>query len=152
MAQEKTETTEQLYLDTVHVVLRLTRHLVRYWKALQGQEVTGRQIATLRYLLERGPSTIGDLSSYLFINDSSTSEHVSKLEKSGFVSRKRSIEDNRVVRVSLTKEGAEFASHAPLGGVPLLREKLKGLPQAELRRIRSAVERLIELTGAEGDH
>lgn len=88
---------------------------------------------------------MGDLASYLFITESSTSELVSKLEKAGLVARNRSSEDNRIVYVSLTGEGTEFAAHVPLGGVPLLREKLSGLPAPELAKIRDAVKSLIDL-------
>lgn len=113
--------------------------------------MSGRQIATLRYLRENGPCTMGDLSSYLFINESGTSEHVAKLEKAGLVKRTRSQSDNRIVEASVTEKGKKFARSAPIGGVPLLREKLKGLPPADLKRIKKAITSLVEALEIQDD-
>lgn len=88
---------------------------------------------------------MGELSSYLFINESGTSEHVAKLEKAGLVKRTRSKNDSRIVEVSDTEKGKKLARKAPIGGVPLLREKLKGLSPADLKRIKTAITSLVEL-------
>jgi hypothetical protein len=49
-----------------------------------------------------------------------------------------------VVIVSLTPSGREIASSTPLGGMPLLREKLKTLPPERLARIHAAMTDMIE--------
>ena len=46
---------------------------------------------------------------------------------------------DRVVLVSLTPSGRESAQSAPLGGIPLLRERLKALPPERLAMIHEAL-------------
>jgi MarR family transcriptional regulator, organic hydroperoxide resistance regulator len=128
-----------LYLETIRTFLSVYRYLRQYSRQLHSEGFSGRKIATLRYLLEAEPLTIGQLRDYLYISDSTTSELVAKLEDAGCVERVRSEEDNRVVLVSLTPSGRESAQNAPLGGIPLLRERLKALPPEHLAMIHDAL-------------
>lgn len=134
-----------LYTETIHRFLTLYRYLRRFSRQLHEVGVSGRKMAALRYLLEAGPRTIGQLRQYLYISDSSTSQLIARLEQMGHVTRARSEADNRVVIVSLTPAGREISSNTELGGVPLLREKLKTLPVERLARIHAAMTDMMEL-------
>lgn len=136
---------DALFVETMHTFLGLYRYLRRHSRQMQEQGLSGRQVATLRYLLEAGPRTIGQLRDYLYISESSTSELVASMEQAGHVGRTRSEEDNRVVLVTLTPAGREAARQTPLAGVPLLREKLKALPPRRLAAIRDALAELKDL-------
>jgi DNA-binding MarR family transcriptional regulator len=114
---------------------------------MHSQGVSGRKISLLRYLFEAGPRTIGQLGDYLYVSDSSISELVTKLEQDGFVTRARSPDDNRVVIVTLAPAGRALAQEPPSGGVPLLRERLKTLPEERLSTINEAVAEMIKLLG-----
>lgn len=140
-----------LYTETIHKFLMLYRYLRRHSQQMQNAGVSGRKIATLRYLSEAGPRTIGQLSHYLYIGDSSTSELVDRLQEAGYVTRARSTTDNRVVIVTLTPAGQEIAQKPPEGGVPLLRERLKTLPPERLQRIYEAIDELINLLEIDDD-
>jgi DNA-binding MarR family transcriptional regulator len=140
-----------LYLETIQTFLTVYRYLRRYSRQLHCEGFNGRKIATLRYLLEAEPLTIGQLRDYLYISDSTTSELVAKLEDAGCVQRTRSKEDHRVVLVSLTPSGRESARNAPLGGIPLLRERLKVLPPERLVPIHEAlleIKQILEINDA----
>jgi MarR family transcriptional regulator, organic hydroperoxide resistance regulator len=130
---------EAFFLETIQTFLTVYRYLRQYSRQLHSEGFSGRKIATLRYLLETEPLTIGQLRDYLYISDSTTSELVAKLEDAGCVERVRSEEDNRVVLVSLTPSGRESARNAPLGGIPLLRERLKSLPPERIALIHKAL-------------
>ena len=132
-------------METVHTFLTVYRYLRQYSRQMQEEGLSGRQIATLRYLLEAGPLTIGQLRDYLYIGDSSTSELVAKLEQGGYVTRARSAADNRVVIVTLTPAGRGIARKTPLGGIPLLREQLKALPRERLSLIKESLEEIKDL-------
>ncbi len=134
-----------LYTETIHRFLTLYRYLRRCSRQLQQAGISGRKMAALRHLLEAGPRTVGQLGDYLYISDSSTSELIARLEDKGYVTRARSQVDNRVVIVSLTPAGREIAQQTPLGGVPLLRERLKTLPVERLARIHAAVTDIMNL-------
>jgi DNA-binding MarR family transcriptional regulator len=139
------ELDQDLFTETIHTFLSVYRYLRQYSRQMHEEGMSGRQIATLRYLLEAGPQTIGQLRDYLYLNDSSTSELVTKLERAGHVARARSEADNRVVVVTLTPAGHDVALKTTLRGIPLLREKLKALPPERLARVREAMAELQSL-------
>lgn len=136
---------QELFTATMHAFLSVYRYLRRYSRQMQEEGISGRQVSTLRYLLEAGPRTIGQLRDYLYLNDSSTSELVTRLEQAGLVARARSEPDSRLVVVTLTPTGHEVALKTPLQGIPLLRERLKALPPQRLARIRDVLVELRDL-------
>ena len=114
MAQE----TQKAALDATQKFLVLYRHIRRYSRKTHCDGVRGRDLATLRYLSEAGPLTIGQICEYLFISGSSTSELVSRLQEAGYLMRRRSTKDSRVVYVELTPKGRKIAEQLlPQGGV-----------------------------------
>ena len=143
---------EALYTETIHKFLTMYRHLRRYGRQMQQEGVSARKIAALRHLRQSGPLTIGQLRDYLYISDSSTSELIARLQKRGFVTRTRSESDNRVVIVTLTDTGREFAQNARLGGVSLLREKLLASPRERLSLINEAMTEIMHLLEIENGY
>jgi len=141
-SQDKT-----LHVETIHAFLALYRYMRRYGRQMQERDLSGGKLSVLRYLLEVGPLTIGQLRKYLCLSCSSTSEKVSTLERAGYVTRTRSELDQRVVIVDLTSAGQDIAQTTPLGGIPLLRERLKALPQERLRVINEAMTEMLQLLG-----
>jgi DNA-binding MarR family transcriptional regulator len=137
--------TQKAALDVTQKFLVLYRHIRRYSRKTQCEGVRGRDLVTLRYLNEAGPSTIGQICEYLFISASSTSELVSRLEVAGYLERHRSTKDSRVVYVELTPRGKEIAEQPPTGGIPMLRERIKTLPPDRLQLLDEAFASLIEI-------
>jgi DNA-binding MarR family transcriptional regulator len=140
--------TEDLYDQAMGSFLSVYRYLRKYSRKIQSEGLSGREVSTLRYLLEAESLTIGQCRDYLYINDSSTSELIAHMEQSGYVLRTRSPADNRSVIVTLTAAGKKLARSLTLGGMPLLREKLKTLPPDQLQRIHSAmcdIQKLLEI-------
>ncbi len=136
---------QSLALEATRKFLVLYRYLRHYGRTMQCEGVRGRDMSTLRYLHEAGPLTIGQISEYLYISTSSASELVSRMEEAGYVSRRRSQDDSRVVFVELTSKGLQLADTTPAGGVPLLRERIKGLHQDQLDKIDEALAMLIQV-------
>jgi DNA-binding MarR family transcriptional regulator len=132
-------------LDVIQKFLVLHRYVRRYGRRMHREGLRGRELATLRYLSEVGPVTISDVSDYLFLSASSTSELVSRMEKAGYVARRRSTEDCRMVFVELTAEGQRLAKETPLGGIPLLRERVNTLPPDRLKLVDDAFSDLIQI-------
>jgi DNA-binding MarR family transcriptional regulator len=137
--------------DTFQKFLSIYRYIRRYARQVQGEGLSGRSISALRYLLDDGPLTIGQLRAYLYISDSSTSDLTDRLQDAGLVTRTRSAKDNRVVYVALTPAGKKVAEEVPLGGIPLLRERLKTLPPERHSLIQQGLAELIELLGIDDD-
>jgi len=131
--------------ETIHEFLTLLRTLRRQGRKMREAGLGGRKVSAMRHLLQAGPLTVGQLRDYLYISDSSTSEMVRGLEEAGYVARTRPTEDNRIVIVTLTPAGRAVAREVPLGGVSLLRERLKSLPAAKLVLVREALSELLRL-------
>jgi len=138
-----------IYLDTIHSFLALFRYLRHYSRDIHDSGRSGRELSTLRYLQDNGPTTMGQLSAFLYISESSTTELVAKLEQESLATRKRSANDNRVVEVDLTEQGRRLAASTALGGIPLLRERLRTLPREELEQILDAFRKLNRLLGVQ---
>ena len=69
--------------------------------------ITREQYWILRTLSERGRMKIKDLASSIGCTAGSASVAVKRLEKTGLVKRERSVNDERVVTVTLGRHGAE---------------------------------------------
>jgi DNA-binding MarR family transcriptional regulator len=136
-----------LYADTMRTFLQMHRGLRRHGRRMHLKGMSGRKISVLRYLLDAGARTVGELSEYFYVTDSSASEMVAHLERAGYVTRTRSQRDNRVVLVELTSAGREFARQAPLAGIPLLRERLQELPPERVLVIHDVLNQLVQLLG-----
>lgn len=125
--------------------LSLYRYLRQYSQQMHDQGVRGREFATLRYLHEAGPCTIGQVQEYIYISASAASELLSRLENAGYVERTRCKKDQRVVYVDLTPAGRRLAEETPLGGIPLLRERLKTLSPEQLATVTAAFDILLDV-------
>lgn len=130
----------------LHHLLTIHRHLRRYSKRVTSElGISGRQMAALRRLYEVGPLSVGQISAHLYIADSTTSELLGSLETRHLVTRTRSKEDNRVSVVALTPAGKALVARAPLGGVGLLRERLRALPPEQLKALAEGLRCLRQL-------
>jgi DNA-binding MarR family transcriptional regulator len=145
------EPSRETYTETIHLFLSIYRYVRTSGRRMHEEGIGGRKVATLRYLQEAGPLTVGQIRDYLYLSDSSTSEMIARLADKGYVQRRRSPQDNRVVIVSLTEAGAGVIAGKPLTGMPLLRERLKGLAPERLAPINDALRELARLLEIEDD-
>lgn len=91
-------------LSLYHLVRR-TSHPARR------AEITYEQYWLMRRLHGSGAQSIGALADTLGITGSSATTACKRLERDGLVTRERQLDDERMVRVSLTEEGrARIAS------------------------------------------
>jgi len=134
-----------LAADTFFKVLKILRFLRQHAYKMQSEGISPRDYAALRFLLESGPATVGEVQTYLHRSPSTTSTLIAQLEEAGYVSRTRSQKDNRVVVVELTPAGQEIAQETPLGGLPLLRHQLRGLPEDRLEHLSHALTEIMQL-------
>ena len=148
MKIKEVEKIDSQYVEAMRRFLSIYRYLRQYGRKMQSENLSGREVSILRYLMESEPLTIGQCRDYLFLSDSSTSELMAHMEQNGQVIRARSQSDNRSVMVTLTAAGRKLARSLTLGGMPLLREKLKTLSPDQLSRLYDAlgdIEQLLEI-------
>jgi len=133
---------EEAYNQAIKSILTMNRTLRNYSKQAHAERITGRQLSLLKYLLDSGERSAGELARYLFISESSVSEQLRKLDRKGFLVKDRAENDNRVVTASITETGKKLVQRMPAGGIQLLRERLKELDVSELEKIIKIVEKL----------
>ena len=129
----------------LHKFLLIHRHLRQYARTINSQGIRPRQLAVLRFLLDSGTATVGEVQHYLYTSASTASTLISQLEEAGYVKRVRSPDDNRVVMIELAPSGQAIAESAPVVGIGLLRQRLPTLPEDRVRRIDEALAEIIQL-------
>ncbi len=101
---------EWFTLQAVTLIL----HLMRNLRTVSGEinfdiELSYPQILMLYALLEKGTSTMSDLSRWLKVSQGVATRTVDRLVEKGVARRRHDDKDRRVVLVSLTEEGREYA-------------------------------------------
>jgi DNA-binding MarR family transcriptional regulator len=110
--------------------------------------LTGPQLWVLKTLQRDGPLSAGHLAQALAVHQSSVSVLIQRLERRGLVRRARVTPDRRFVRVELTERGAALATEAPEPAQGRLLHGLDAMPPQEVRKIRRAVDRLVQVMEA----
>ena len=139
------QSTEVLANEAIHKFLILNRYLRQYARQMTEQGVSPREFSILRFLTESGPATVGQVQEYLYCSASVASTVIGKLEEAGYLTRTRSVDDNRVVNVELTATGREVAQANRLGGIVLLRRRLPTLSSERLQTINAALADIMQL-------
>ncbi|MBF8258599.1 MAG: transcriptional regulator, MarR family [Actinobacteria bacterium] len=89
--------------------------------------LTIQQFYTLE-VLEGGPLPMGDLSDQVGLHQSTMSRVVDRMERDGYVARKRDARKKRLVEVSLTGEGRKMYRHLDRECKGVTSELLESLP------------------------
>jgi MarR family transcriptional regulator, organic hydroperoxide resistance regulator len=116
----------------------------RYRPILSDLGVTYPQYLVLMVLWERGTASVRDLGEALGMDYGTLSPIVKRLERDGFVERRRRAADERIVDVSLTTAGRELERSA-CASVGAMFDADGGLTQADADELR---DRLAELRSA----
>ena len=104
-----------------------------YTPHLKALGLTYTQYIVLLVLWEKKEATVGELGEILMLDNGTLTPLLKKLQSAGYVERRRSEKDDRVVVISLTDAGAglqERAKDVPLnvaGCIKLPPEKVKTL-------------------------
>jgi len=130
----------------VHRYLTLVRYQRRKSEQVRmSANISGRQQAVLRHLVQEGPRNVGQISRFLYVRDATTSSLLDRMERDGYITRRRSTEDCRKVYVEPTEKGRQVATTTPAGMIWLLRSRLPELDPDELEGIDRALARLSEI-------
>ena len=141
-------TSEELVASIMHRYLTLTHYQRRFGHKVRKElNISGRRLSILRYLVENGEHTVGEISRFLYIRDATISPLLECMEEDGYVRRHRSSDDNRKVLVEATEKGRDIVTRAPMGPVWQMRTHLPRLSIEELEAIDKALIKLHEIAG-----
>jgi DNA-binding MarR family transcriptional regulator len=117
-------------------VYAVSRQITQIYQPLLNElGITYPQYLALLTLWENGTQTVNQIGEKLLLDSGTLTPLLKRLEQKEFVSRKRSAVDERVVEVSLTKEGNSLKEKA--GCIPMkMFEKLGiSIEEAETLKI-----------------
>ncbi|MBQ3207802.1 MAG: MarR family transcriptional regulator [Bacteroidales bacterium] len=84
----------------------------RYTPLLEPLGLTYTQYIAMMVMWEHKSISVRDMGKLLFLDSGTLTPMLKKMEKAGWISRKRSEEDERMVMVSITAEGEKLHDRA----------------------------------------
>jgi DNA-binding MarR family transcriptional regulator len=109
-----------------------------YKPILEKLGLTYTQYIAIVALWEEDDQTVGGLGEKLFLESNTLTPILKKLETMGYLTRRRNPEDERQVRVGLTKAGRALREK----GLNMTLVKQTGLPIEDFSRLQKAVSKL----------
>ena len=111
--------------------------------------LTGPQLWTIKMIEELSPVRVSDLAARMYLHPATVVGILNRLELQGLIKRKRTNEDRRVVKVTLTDAGNAILAKAPEVAQGLLVAGLEVLPLKKLQEISDSLEELVRILGVQ---
>ena len=120
-----------------------SKEIVRLYKPFLDEiDLTYTQYITMMVLWEKREINVKDLGKYLFLDSGTLTPLLKKLEQKGLITRERSKEDERVVNVTITKEGEALKEKAV--DIPEKLVSCVKLPQEEAMQLYQILHKLLQ--------
>ncbi|MEV7011433.1 MarR family transcriptional regulator [Streptosporangium sp. NPDC051022] len=119
-----------------------------YRPLLQPMGLTHPQYLVMLVLWERAPRSVKELSKLLRLDPGTLSPLLKRLEAIGYIRRQRDSQDERVLAVTLSREGRELRSEAER--IPSSVVEHLGMDLEELQELHRSLTRVI--AAADGAH
>jgi MarR family transcriptional regulator, organic hydroperoxide resistance regulator len=104
--------------------------------------LTHPQYLVMLALWQSNPRTLSDIADALYLEPATLSPLLKRLEQAGYLTRKRSMDDERALSIELTAAGEALRSQA-LAVPGTIVERL-GVPVEQLERVRDELTALLE--------
>ena len=123
-------------------VYALSREIVsRYRPLLDQLDITYPQYLVLLILWEHQEQSVSQLGEKLYLDSGTLTPLLKRLEQKKLVTRSRSKEDERIVKIKLTSEGQSLQKKA--ADIPKqLFEDMK-VPEEELKQLKTTMEKIL---------
>lgn len=145
---EKLIMTEQVSMQIIMRIRQIIQEMSKYSKyILENYKITVPQLICLHEVYQHGPISIGALTKIVFLNNSTVTGIVDRLEKIEFVRRVRISKDRRQVHLEITEQGIEFLKKAPKPLQDQFIGRLKALDKEKITLILWSLEMLVDMLG-----
>lgn len=118
--------------------------IAAYRPVLEPVGLTHPQYLVMLALWENEPLSVRRLADLLALEPATVSPLLKRLEALGYVARRRSVTDERVVEITLTDTGRELRSYAET--IPATMMKRLGMTPDDLRNLHRTMSALIRAT------
>ena len=114
---------------------------------MENYNITVPQLICLHEIYQHGPISIGALTKIVFLNNSTVTGIVDRLEKRKFVRRIRISKDRRQIHLEITEQGIKFIKKAPKPLQDRFIDRLKALDEEKIALITWSLEMLVDMFG-----
>lgn len=83
-----------------------------YYPILEKYDLTYTQYLILLLLWEYESLTVKEIGKHLYLDSGTLTPLLKKMETKGFINRKRTNDDERIVKITLTKKGEDLSENA----------------------------------------
>lgn len=111
--------------------------------------LTLAQMIVLEIVAEDDRTTPKEIARRSGVSQATITSLIDKLEARGLVTRRRSVQDRRLIRVTATEEGRRLLANAPNPLYAAFSDRFERLPDWEQLMLLAALERLAGLMNAE---
>ena len=127
-----------------YLVTLASRRLLRNIETeLKPFNLTANQWAPLLALANKQSNTVAGCARETGIDNGAMTRMLDRLEVKGFVSRKRSNNDRRVVNIALTSQGKKIVKDIPPVIGEVLNQQLRGFSKQEFKLIKNLLQRFL---------
>jgi len=145
---EKQIDAEQVSMQILMRLRQILQEMSKHSKMiLENYKISTPQLICLHEVFQHGPISIGALTKIVFLNNSTVTGVIDRLEKRELVRRVRISKDRRQVHVEVTDEGIEFINRAPKPIQEQFMDRLIGLDQDKISLILWSLEMLVDMLG-----
>ncbi|MGV4413317.1 MarR family winged helix-turn-helix transcriptional regulator [Chryseobacterium sp. T1] len=115
-------------------IYALSKKVVNHYRAiLDPLDITYPQYLVLLILWDKGEQTVGQLGESLFLDSGTLTPLLKRMEQKNILTRERSAQDERVVKLKLTQYGID------------MKDQAKEIPQKLMQSMGFSLEELSEL-------
>jgi DNA-binding MarR family transcriptional regulator len=137
---------EKISMQIMMRLRQIIQEMSRHSKQLQEKyNITLPQLICLNEIAEHGPIAIGALTQIVFINNSTVTGIIDRLERRNLVQRVRISKDRRQVHVEITRDGLDFLENAPTPIHHRFMEKLKKMDSRDVSQLMWGLELLVDM-------
>jgi MarR family transcriptional regulator, organic hydroperoxide resistance regulator len=127
-------------LQAAYPAIFLACHQKHVREDSSGNTVTERQASVLDHLNEKQPVTLSKLAEHMGVSRSTMSITVSRLVRGGYVARRKSVQDSRLVALTLTPAGMRIRDENALLHPELVRQIFRKMKPDEVETALQGIE------------
>ena len=149
MQKKKEIMTEQVSMQIIMRIRQIAQDMSKYSKYLfENYAITVPQLICLNEVFQHGPISIGALTKIVFLNNSTVTGIIDRLEQREFVKRIRISKDRRQIHIEITEQGIQFIKKAPKPLQDQFIKRLTTLDQEKITLILWSLEMLVDMLGS----
>lgn len=145
---EKHINAEQVSMQIIMRLRQIIQEMSRHSKLiLENYKISTPQLICLHEVFQHGPISIGALTKIVFLNNSTVTGIIDRLEKRDLVRRVRISKDRRQVHIEITEQGIAFTKKAPKPIQDQFMDRLIALDEEKIALILWSLEMLVDMHG-----